>query len=236
MKKANPARPRKRGTPARTRSAARASHSSKPTIAAREFAARLKSLLAEFPTLYAIWDKPEIDPAFREELMVAVARQNDAPYCNWAHRTWAESVGASQAELAKIESSRLGALSLRKRAAVEYVRALAAANFERVPGELRRKMASFYTPREIRNIELVAAVMDLINRSANTYEAMVSRLQGNPGGRSNVTDELFFSSVFLTVAPLMVLILSRTAGRSYVDMVQSLVGYVQNHYAQRTGG
>jgi AhpD family alkylhydroperoxidase len=197
-----------------------------------EFAVRLKSLLAEFPALYAIWDTPEMDPAFREELMVAVARQNDAPYCNWAHRTWALSVGASEAEIAKIETSRLGTLNPRKRAAVEYVRALAAADFERVPDELRRKLASFYTPPEIRNIELVAAVMNLVNRSGNTYEAMLSRLQGKASGRSSVTDEMFFSGVFLAVAPLIVLLLSRYAGRSYLDMTQSLVGYLRGHYAQ----
>ena len=186
---------------ARTGAASRAARSDKRTIAIGEFAVRLRALLAEFPTLYAIWDKPEIDPAFREELMVAVARQNDAPYCNWAHRTWAESMGASERELAKIEASKLGALAGRKRAALEYVTALASADFKRVPRELRARMESFYTQREIRHIELVAAVMDLVNRSANTYEAMLSRLQGKPGEKTRITDEMFFSSVFMTVAP-----------------------------------
>jgi hypothetical protein len=164
--------------------------------------------------------------------MVAVARQNDAPYCNWAHRTWAESVGASQAEIAKIEASRLGSLGLRKRVALEYVRSLASTDFKHVPDELRKKMQSLYTSREIRNIELVATVMDLTNRSANTYEAMLSRLQGKPGGKSTVTDEMFFSSVFLTVAPLLVLLLSRFSGRPYMDTTRDLIGYVQGHYAQ----
>jgi AhpD family alkylhydroperoxidase len=218
---------------ARTGAAARPTRSEKRTIAIGEFAVRLKALLAEFPTLYAIWDKPEMDPAFREELMVAIARQNDAPYCNWAHRTWAESMGASEQELAKIEASQLGALAGRKRAALEYVTALAAADFKRVPRELRARMESFYTQREIGHIELVAAVMDLVNRSANTYEAMLSRLQGKPGEKTRITDEMFFSSVFLTVAPPLVLLLARYSGRSFVDTTRSLVGYVQDHYAQK---
>jgi AhpD family alkylhydroperoxidase len=194
---------------------------------------RLRALLAEFPTLYAIWDTPEIDPAFREELMVAIARQNDAPYCNWAHRTWAVSMGASEQELAKIEASQLGSLAGRKRAALEHVTALTAADFERVPDALRARMESFYTEREIRHIELVAAVMDVVNRSANTYEAMLSRLRGRPGEKTRIIDEIFFSSVFLTVAPPLVLLLARYSERSFVDTTRSLVGYLQGHYAQK---
>jgi len=108
-----------------------------------------------------------------------------------------------------------------------------AADFERVPDALRARMESFYTEREIRHIELVAAVMDVVNRSANTYEAMLSRLRGKPGEKTRIIDEIFFSSVFLTVAPPLVLLLARYSERSFGDTTRSLVGYLQGHYAQK---
>lgn len=202
----------------------------KPTINTQEFASRLTSLLAEFPTLYAIWNTPELDPAFREELMVAVARQNDAPYCHWAHRTWAESVGTSKAELAKIEQLNPRGLDRRKGAAVAYVRALASTDFKGVSRELRHAMKAHYTPGEIRDIELVARVIDLTNRTTNTYEAMLSRLQGEPSKESHVVDEMVMSGVFLTVAPPLVLLLSRYSKRSFLDTTRSLINHVQRFY------
>jgi AhpD family alkylhydroperoxidase len=203
----------------------------KPTLSAGEFVATLKSLLAEFPTLVSIWRTPELDPAFRELLMVAVAQQNDAPYCDWAHRTWAETVGASQAELARIDQLNLRGFSRSKRAALDFVRALAASDFKDVPGKLRREMEAHYSAREIQAIELVARVMDLTNRSANTYEGMLARLQGKPSDKGSLVDEAIFSGVFLALAPPLVLLLSRNAGRPFLDTTRSLIAHVQRHYA-----
>jgi AhpD family alkylhydroperoxidase len=231
-----PGRASPRTKTTRAESTVRIGRSRKPTINTQEFASRLTSLLAEFPTLYAIWNTPEVDPAFREELMVAVARQNDAPYCGWAHRTWALSVGASKAELVKVEQLNPRGLDRRKAAAVAYVRALAATDFKRASRELRHEMEAHYTPREIRDIELVARVIDLTNRSANTYEAMLSRLQGQPNEGSHVVDEMVLSGLFLTVAPLIVLLLSRNSKRSYLDTTRSLIDHVRRFYAQEARG
>lgn len=224
------------GRTSRARSTVGIGPARKPTIRTGEAVARLTSLLAEFPTLRAIWGTPELDPAFREELMVAVARQNDAPYCNWMHRTWAELEGASSSELAKIEQLDSRGFDRRKWAAVAYVRALASGDFKGVPQDMRQAMAAHYTSREIREIELVARVMDLINRMANTYDAMLSRLQRKSSGDSQVLDEAVFSAVFLSVAPLMVLLMSRLSERSYLDTTRSLIGYVQRFNAEKARG
>lgn len=214
----------------------RARRSRKRTITTHELASTLTSLRAEFPRIYAIWTTPELDPAFREELMVAVARQNDAPYCDWAHSTWAESVGAPRAEIAKIAQLNPRGLDPRKCAAAAYVRALASTEFKRVPRASRQEMETHYTPREIRDIELVAKVMDLVNRIANTYEAMLSRLQGEPSEETDVVDELVSSGVFLVAAPLIVFVLSRNSKRSYLATTRSLIDHVQRHYVQEARG
>lgn len=212
-------------------SARRFNRGRKPTIDLQEFADRMNALPVKFPRLYAIWSGADFDPGFREELMLAVAWQNQAPYCTWAHRTWAETAGASRAELAKIEQPNPDGLDRRKRAAVRYVRCLASSGFAPVPRELRREMESHYTPREIEDMEHVARVMDLVNRSANTYEAMLSRLQHNAHDDTRLLDEMVFSALFMAAAPLIVLLLSRNSGRSFLGTTLSLIDHMQRVYA-----
>jgi AhpD family alkylhydroperoxidase len=206
----------------------------KPTITTRDAVDAVSSLLAEFPKLYAIWKSHELDPAFREELMVAVARQNDAPYCNWAHRIWAEAEGATTSELAKIERLESRGLDRRKWVAVVYARTLVASEFKKVPRGLREELAAHYTPREIADIELVARVMDLVNRISNTFDAMLSRLQLAPGKDSRLLDEVVFSAVFLTAAPPILLYLARRSDRSSVEVMRSLAGFTQRFRAEHT--
>ena len=206
----------------------------KPTIATRDAVDAVSSLLAEFPRLYAIWKSHELDPAFREELMVAVARQNDAPYCNWAHRTWAESEGARTSELEKIEQLESRGLNRSKWVAVVYARTLVASEFTKVPRVLREELAAHYTPREIADIELVARVMDLVNRISNTFDAMLSRLQLAPVKDSRLLDEVVFSGIFLTTAPPILLYLARRSGRSSVEAMRSLAGFAPRFHAEQT--
>ncbi len=217
----------------RDRAAALRRNIRKPTITTRDAVETVSSLLAELPKLHAIWKLHELDPAFREELMVAVARQNDAPNCNWAHRTWAEAEGATMSELAKIERLQSRGLDRRKWVAVVYVRTLVTSEFTKMPPDLREELAAHYTPREIADIELVARVMDLINRISNTFDAMVSRLQFAPGKDSRLLDEVVSSAIFLTAAPPLLLYLARRSGRSFLEATRSLAGHSRRMRAEQ---
>jgi AhpD family alkylhydroperoxidase len=183
--------------------------------------------MPEFPTIFRIWTTPTLDPAFREALMVAVARLNDAPYCDWAHSTWAESAGASREDIAKIGRASAHRLDRPTWVATTFVRALASTDFKHATRDLRQEMTTRYTADEIRDIELVARVMDLVNRISNTYEAMLSRLQGKPRAHTDAVDELVASGVFLWAAPLIVLVLSRNSKRSFLATTRSLIAHVQ---------
>ncbi len=235
-RRAAPAAARRRKPAARktrrARPAAGIGPNRKPTISTREAVARLAALMSEFQELYAIWGKSKLDPAFREELMLAVARQNDAPYCSWMHRTWAELAGSSRKVIEKIELLDPRGLDARTWAAVAYVRALASNDMKPVSGQLRRRVESHFSQREIEDIELVARAMDLINRMANTFDAMLSRLQGKPAADSDILDELVFSGLFAAVAPPLVLLLARYARRPVLEMARGLVDHVQPFYAQ----
>jgi hypothetical protein len=93
-------------------------------------------------------------------------------------------------------------------------------------------MRENYTAHEIKEIELVVRIMDLGNRGANTWDAMLSRLRGNPATDSHILDEAVLSGAFLTVAPVAVAYLAHASNRSFSETARSLIDYVK-HYEER---
>ena len=206
----------------------------KRTITAREFIGGMSSLVGDAPTIYGIWGKHKLDPGFREELMLAVAKMNDCRYCSWGHQEWAHMAGVPDEELAQIEQADPEGFDRRKWVAISYVRAYVSGKFGSVPGELRQEMRDNYTAQEIKEIELVARTMDIGNRGANTWDAMLSRLKGNPAADSHILDEAVLSIAFLTTAPVVVAYLAYASKRSFREMARSLSDYVKD-YEERSG-
>ncbi len=206
----------------------------KRTITAQEFVGSLLSLAGEAPTIYEIWGKHELDPGFREELMLAVAKLNDCRYCTWGHHEWAHAAGVSEEELAHVEDMDPEFFDRRKWVALSYVRAFVSGKFGSVPRELRKEMRANYTAHEIKEIELVVRIMDLGNRGANTWDAMLSRLRGHPAADSHIIDEAVLSSAFLMVAPIAIAYLAYASNRSFMETARSLIDYV-SHYEERNG-
>ena len=101
----------------------------KRTITAREFIRALASIAADAPTLYRVWIKHELNPGFREELMLAVSRVNDCKYCSWAHYEWANLEGIPEKELAQVEQIDPDHFDRKKWLAISYVRELVAVRF-----------------------------------------------------------------------------------------------------------
>jgi AhpD family alkylhydroperoxidase len=201
----------------------------KRTITAAQLARRIASLVPEFGTMYRVWLKQEIDPGFREELMLVVSQLNGCRFCSWGHHEWAQISGVPDEELARLEQLDPSGFDRRKWLAISYVRALVKEDFKRVQPGLRRAMQHKYSPEEIRQIELIAKVMDVGNRGSNTFDAMLSRLKGVPAADSRIIDEVILSGAFLAIAPMVVFHLSRTAQRPFLEMARSLVDYTKNY-------
>jgi AhpD family alkylhydroperoxidase len=195
----------------------------KRTMTAGQFVRSAGSLATEAGTIYRIWARHEVDPGFREELMLAVSKLNDCRFCTWGHHEWAQMNGISNEELARLEQLDPTGFDRRKWLAITYVRALVQQDFRRVQPELRRAMQHKYSPREIREIELIAKVMDIGNRGANTFDAMLSRLGGVPAADSRIIDEFILSGLFLAIAPAVVFFLSRASKRPFLEMARSLL-------------
>jgi len=205
----------------------------KRTMTAREFAGSIHELAPQAGMIYRIWGRQALDPGFREELMLAVAKLNDCRYCTWGHHEWAYLSGVPEEELAHIENMDPKGFDRGKWVAISYVRALVSANYAEVSPELLAELKQYYTAREIEEIALVARVMDIANRGANTWDAMRSRMQGNPANDSHLLDEIVMSGVFWSAAPLVILLLAREAKRPYREMWRSMLDYVKNYEEQK---
>jgi len=201
----------------------------KRTLSATQLGRRLVALVPELGTIYQVWLKHEVDPGFREELMLAVSRLNGCRYCSWGHHEWAEISGVSNEELARLEQLEPSGFDRRKWVAISYARALVKQDFRRVQPQLRRAVQHKYSPREIRQIELIVNVMDVGNRTSNTFDALLSRLKGVPAADSTIVDEVILSGVFLAVAPAVVLYLSRASKRPVRELIDSLIDYTKNY-------
>jgi AhpD family alkylhydroperoxidase len=208
----------------------------KRTLSASQLGRRLAALVPELGTMYQVWLRQEVDPGFREELMLAVSRLNGCRYCSWGHHEWAQISGVSNQELAQLEQLDPSGFDRRKWVAISYARALVKEDFRRVQPELRRAVQHKYSPREIRQIELIANVMDVGNRTSNTFDAMLSRFKGAPAAHSRIVDEVILSGVFLAVAPAVVLYLSRASKRPIRELMSSLIDYTKNYEEKYSRG
>jgi AhpD family alkylhydroperoxidase len=200
----------------------------KRTIGTFSFFNEVLLLAGDIPTIYRIWQKHEIDAGFREELMLAVSKLNDCKYCAWGHHEWAHAAGISEDELDHIEHGDPEGINRAKWVAISYVVALVSSEFKHVPRELNQQMLAHYSQHEIKEIDVVARIMDLGNRGANTFDAMLSRLNGKPAHDSHVLDEFVLSGVFWIVAPVSILILSQQSERSFFELLGGLLDYVKH--------
>ena len=208
----------------------------KRTISTLEFLQQAARKMSESSSIKAIYDG-RLDEGFREQLMVAVAFQNQAPYCNWVHRVWASLAGVSDEELENIEQLNLDDLDPEVATAVLYVRALVSSEWQDVPHDLRQQMHEHFTWREINDIELIANSMDFGNRGANTWDAMHARLKGQPMEDSDLVSEVFFSYLMPPLFPNRLRKVSRLTGISVLEAAQNLVSHRQqfNRQAASTG-
>lgn len=205
----------------------------KRTISTLEFLQQAARKMSESSSIKAIYDG-RLDEGFREQLMVAVAFQNQAPYCNWGHRALASVAGIPDEELGHIEQLNLEELDPKVAMAVAYVRALVSSDWQDAPADLRQQMHEHFTWQEIEDIELIARAMDISNRAGNTWDAMLSRLKGHPVEESDLLSEIFFTYLFLGILPNRLQKVSRLTGINVLDAAQGLVSHVQQFNRQAT--
>jgi len=204
----------------------------KPTITPAGFLQDVAAIAAERSTFSKVWVKRELDPAFRETLMVAIARMNDSKYCAWAHHEWALIEGVSEQELAHVEQGNTSGFDARTQVALAFVQELVARRFGEVSAATQRALDAHFSSEEVEEIALVAKVMDFANRSSNTFDAFISRLGGKPAAGAKPLDEVVMSAAFVAAVPPLLRYFSRASNTPVVDVMGRLVDYTRKMEAE----
>jgi AhpD family alkylhydroperoxidase len=191
------------------------------TYSLRALAAKVRRLAPLLHHAGMVWVLRQIDPAFREEIMLTVAQANNCRYCSYVHQEWAIRAGVSDAEIAQLEGADPATFDRAKWSALAYARALAEADFGPVPEEISQEVAKHYSPWGRRNIETVALVMSIVNRSANTLEAFRLRLRGTPVSES-LPAEIVITLALVAISPVLLPVLCIVLRKSPGQLLRDL--------------
>ena len=203
-----------------------------PVIGWRKFAGSTATVARRAPDLRAIWFDHRLDPAFREELMVAVASANTSRQCSFAHHEWALAEGLPTAELAALEGLQAEAFDARKWAAIDWARAAAPQRLHRRPRAVDANFRRQFSPQEQADIELVARTMTWMNRTSNTVDACWSRLHGTPVRGSGLLGELTALLLYAAITPVVLGVLSTKQRRSPISLVAGVAPFFREFEAR----
>ncbi len=205
----------------------------KPIISTREFAGLTAALLRQTPDLKAIWVDGRLDPAFREEIMVAVAAANNCRQCSFAHREWALAEGLPADELADLEGMRAEEFDERKWAAIAWAQAATRSDFTSVPSIIEDNFRQSFGAQEQADITLVTRTMNWMNRVSDTVDAAWSRLHGEPLPESGPLRELMAVLIYALVTPFIVAILSVKQRRNPISLLAGIAPFFRR-FDERT--
>lgn len=164
----------------------------------------------------------DMDPAFREQVMLAVARTNDCRYCIFAHTDAGRHAGLTDADLARIASIDPTDFDRRTWSAIAYARALAQADFGPVDGDIAAEVVATHGEEGRRNIEATARLMTVANLTGNTVDALVSRLRCDPAPGAHLIDEIVITSMWLVGAAATVFNILRARPQSPLALLGEL--------------
>jgi len=159
-------------------------------------------------SIWRVWVRRELDPALREQVMLAVAHANACRYCVVAHHAWALAVGADAEDLAQLAGLDPERLDPETQAELAWALARLQAGFGPVDAELERALAARRTPQERTDLDTVVRVMTIANLAGNTFEALLARRRGTTAPGSRLADEMAIGGAFALLAAPVSLLLS----------------------------
>ena len=160
---------------------------------------------ARLPDLAGAYLPPgRLDPAFREQIMLAVSRMNRCRHCTALHGLWAERAGVDDARRAAIGRLDAAAFTEDEWETFRAAWCLVGDDADRraaAMDALRRRHGA----GQARRIAAVAQMIDLTNGVGNTWDALSDRLHGHAAEGSALADELLVVASVATVgAPALV--------------------------------
>ncbi len=164
-------------------------------------------LLAHTPQIIRAFRDQKISQTTVEKIMTVTTAVNGCRYCSWFHARRALESGIDEEELRSL-------LDLQFQADADEFEAMAllyAQHFAEADGrpdpEMTRKLFGYYGTRTADHIVLFIRMISFGNLLGNTWDAVLSRLKGNPAENSNLVFELsFFMLTFWFMLPSMFLV------------------------------
>lgn len=172
----------------------------KRTYTAKQFLRDGAELAARGPTLARVYLLRGVVPRLRERVWLAVSGVNRCRYCLFVHGAWARRNGVGDREVDALVAGRPDPDAQSDEAAVTYMQAWAERDFRAAPAEVAAWFEDVF-PRPMRErLMAVARMANFANRTGNTFDALLSRLQGRPNADGRLIDEAVVSAAFLGAA------------------------------------
>jgi AhpD family alkylhydroperoxidase len=172
-------------------------HFHKKIFSARSLLEDLGYILLRWPRILGALLDREISPAFRERILVVTSAVNECTYCSWFHAKQAVANGVSADEVGEMFQLQFQAnASPRELPALLYAQDYAESDRNPDAG-MTARLFDEYGERTANHILALIRAIYFGNLFGNTWDAVLSRLKGNPAKASSVTFELvFFVLVF----------------------------------------
>ena len=126
--------------------------------------------LSAFPALYsAILGPGSVDRRIKVVVYLATSYANACVYCIWGNEGGARKLGVSDAQLQTLQAGGEAGFEGPELAAIRYARELARTSDA---AESRREIAAHFSPEQIVELTLVAAMANFTNRVNNGLEIL----------------------------------------------------------------
>lgn len=157
-------------------------------------------LFSHMPEIARMMRSKRISRAFLEKIMTVVTAINGCKYCSWFHAKLAVESGMTPQEVQNLLNLEFETdASEYELMALLYAQHYAETNRNPDP-EMTERLFAYYGDRTAKDIVLIIRMIFWGNLLGNTWDAVISRLRGNPAEDSSAGFELLF---FLLTFPFM---------------------------------
>jgi AhpD family alkylhydroperoxidase len=146
-----------------------------------------------------------IDRAFSERIMLAVTQVNDCRYCDYGHSVAALRAGVTQTELDAIREGDLSDVPENEIPALLFAQHYASQRGS-PDSEALEAIKAKYGEAKAGRILLTVRMITLGNLLGNTFDALLSRVRGQPASSGNVLQELSVLVLVVILTPVILLV------------------------------
>lgn len=157
------------------------------------FAKDVLYLASHFPEILGAVRSRSVSRKFAEKIMTVITAVNGCVYCQWFHEKQALSNGISKEELSELVNLQFHSHASPEEApALFYAQHFAETDRHPEP-EMTQKLVEFYGEETSSHILVFIRLIYFGNLAGNTWDAVISRIRGDPAENSTRIFEAFFA-------------------------------------------